>query len=78
ASSVMGLVKSGATGLLSLGGGLALLLMLGAGAWYTMYQNQEKARQSAREYANQFDEIKEKTSKMSLPELDSYRSQTVS
>lgn len=51
--------------------------MLGAGARYTMYQNQEQARQSAREYANQIDEIKEKTSKMSLPELDSNRSQTV-
>ena len=77
ATSVMGLVKSGATGLLSLVGGLPGLLMLGAGAWYTMYQNQEQARQSAREYANQIDEIKEKTSKMSLPELDSNRSQTV-
>ncbi|RSB19736.1 phage tail tape measure protein [Citrobacter farmeri] len=77
ATSMMGLVKSGATGLLSLVGGLPGLLMLGAGAWYTMYQNQEQARQSAREYANQIDEIKEKTSKMSLPELDSNRSQTV-
>ncbi|MDM2917724.1 phage tail tape measure protein [Citrobacter sp. Cpo035] len=77
ATSVMGLVKSGATGLLSLVGGLPGLLMLGAGAWYTMYQNQEQARQSAREYASQIDEIKEKTSKMSLPELDSNRSQTV-
>ncbi|WP_410970992.1 phage tail tape measure protein, partial [Salmonella sp. SAL04269] len=35
ATSVMGLVKSGATGLLSLVGGLPGLLMLGAGAWYT-------------------------------------------
>lgn len=77
ATSVMGLVKSGAIGLLSLVGGLPGILMLGAGAWYTMYQNQEQARQSAREYANQIDEIKEKTSKMSLPELDSNRSQTV-
>lgn len=77
ATSVMGLVRSGATGLLSLVGGLPGLLMLGAGAWYTMYQNQEQARQSAREYANQIDEIKEKTSKMSLPELDSSRNQTV-
>ncbi|HEM8507828.1 TPA: phage tail tape measure protein [Citrobacter koseri] len=77
ATSVMGLVRSGATGLLSLVGGLPGLLMLGAGAWYTMYQNQEQARQSAREYANQIDEIKEKTSKMSLPELDNSRNQTV-
>ncbi|EHS7369328.1 phage tail tape measure protein [Salmonella enterica] len=76
-TSAMNLVKAGASGLLSLVGGIPGILMLGAGAWYTMYQNQEQARQSAREYANQIDEIKEKTSKMSLPELDSNRSQTV-
>ncbi|WP_275223062.1 phage tail tape measure protein [Citrobacter freundii] len=67
-------LMSGALGLI---GGVPGLVMLGAGAWYAMYQNQEQARQSAREYANQIDEIKEKTSKMSLPELDSNRSQTV-
>ncbi|KJM63611.1 phage tail tape measure protein, partial [Enterobacter hormaechei] len=70
ATSVLGLVKTGATGLLGLVGGLPGLLMLGAGAWYTMYQNQEQARRSAQEYAGQIDEIRQKTSKMSLTETD--------
>ncbi|MBY0633746.1 phage tail tape measure protein [Enterobacter sp. NIC22-4] len=77
ATSVLGLVKSGATGLLGLVGGLPGLLMLGAGAWYTMYQNQEQARRSAQEYAGQIDEIRHKTSKMSLTETDENRGQTV-
>lgn len=77
ATSVLGLVKTGATGLLGLVGGLPGLLMLGAGAWYTMYQNQEQARRSAQEYAGQIDEIRLKTSKMSLTETDENRGQTV-
>ncbi|MFH2166710.1 phage tail tape measure protein, partial [Enterobacter hormaechei] len=77
ATSVLGLVKTGATGLLGLVGGLPGLLMLGAGAWYTMYQNQEQARRSAQEYAGQIDEIRQKTSKMSLTETDKNRGQTV-
>jgi hypothetical protein len=31
--------------------------MLGAGAWYAMYQNQEQARQSAQEYARTISEV---------------------
>lgn len=77
ATSVLGLVKTGATGLLGLVGGLPGLLMLGAGAWYTMYQNQEQARHSAQEYAGQIDEIRQKTSQMSLTETDENRGQTV-
>ncbi|MDN9029288.1 phage tail tape measure protein [Enterobacter hormaechei] len=77
ATSVQGLVKTGATGLLGLVGGLPGLLMLGAGAWYTMYQNQEQARRSAQEYAGQIDEIRQKTSQMSLTETDENRGQTV-
>ncbi len=77
ATSVLGLVKTGATGLLGLVGGLPGLLMLGAGAWYTMYQNQEQARRSAQEYAGQIDEIRQKTSQMSLTETDENRWQTV-
>lgn len=77
ATSVLGLVKTGATGLLGLVGGLPGLLMLGAGAWYTMYQNQEQARRSAQEYVGQIDEIRQKTSKMSLTETDENRGQTV-
>ncbi|HAX4198137.1 TPA: phage tail tape measure protein [Escherichia coli] len=76
-TSVMNLFKSGATWLLSLVGGLPGILMLGAGAWYTMYQNQEQARRSAQEYASQIDEIREKTSRMSLSETDDNRGRTV-
>jgi hypothetical protein len=46
---------SGALGLI---GGVPGLVMLGAGAWYAMYQNQEQARRSAQEYS-QIDEIRE-------------------
>ncbi|MEQ1967757.1 phage tail tape measure protein [Xenorhabdus nematophila] len=49
-------------------GGLPGLLMLGAGAWYTMYQNTLQARQAAQEYASTISEIPEKIPKMSLPE----------
>lgn len=67
-------LMSGALGLI---GGIPGLVMLGAGAWYTMYQNQEQARRSAQEYAGQIDEIRQKTSKMSLTETDENRGQTV-
>ena len=39
--------------------------MLGAGAWYTWYQNQEQARQSAIQYASTLDEVVEKAKAMS-------------
>ena len=65
---------SGALGLI---GGVPGLVMLGAGAWYAMYQNQEQARRSAQEYASQIDEIREKTSRMSLSETDDNRGRTV-
>lgn len=67
-------LMSGALGLI---GGIPGLVMLGAGAWYAMYQNQEQARRSAQEYAGQIDEIRQKTSKMSLTETDENRGQTV-
>ncbi|MGZ0288451.1 phage tail tape measure protein, partial [Citrobacter freundii] len=67
-------LMSGALGLI---GGVPGLVMLGAGAWYTMYQNQEQARRSAQEYAGQIDEIRQKTSQMSLTETDENRGQTV-
>ncbi|HHW4009017.1 TPA: phage tail tape measure protein [Enterobacter hormaechei] len=67
-------LMSGALGLI---GGVPGLVMLGAGAWYTMYQNQEQARRSAQEYASQIDEIREKTSRMSLSETDDNRGRTV-
>ena len=77
ATSSMGLLRSGASGLLSLVGGIPGALLLGAGAWYTMYQQQEQARQSAQDYAEQIDQIREKTSKMSLGDIDSNRGKTV-
>ncbi|MDE1479490.1 tape measure protein [Xenorhabdus bovienii] len=57
-----------AGGMLGLVGGIPGLVMLGAMAWYTIYQNQEQARQSAQEYARTISEIPEKIPKMSLPE----------
>ncbi|HFO2333010.1 TPA: phage tail tape measure protein [Escherichia coli] len=64
-TSVGSRLLSGALGLV---GGVPGLVMLGATAWYTMYQNQEQARESARQYAATIDEIRQKTSAMSLPE----------
>lgn len=58
-------LMSGALGLV---GGVPGLVMLGAAAWYTLYQNQEQARESARQYASTIDEIAHKTPSMSLPE----------
>jgi hypothetical protein len=65
---------SGALGLI---GGVPGLVMLGAGAWYAMYQNQEQAslccpgiRQSNRRNTR-------KTSRMSLSETDDNRGRTV-
>ncbi|EFM5245259.1 phage tail tape measure protein [Escherichia coli] len=64
-TSVSSRLLSGALGLV---GGVPGLVMMGAAAWYTMYQNQEQARESARQYAATIDEIRQKTSAMSLPE----------
>lgn len=77
ATSAMGLLRSGASGLLSLVGGIPGAVLLGAGAWYTMYQNQEEARRSAQDYANTIDDVSKKTRQMSLPETESNRSQAV-
>ncbi|CAM7635083.1 Phage tail tape measure protein [Phytobacter diazotrophicus] len=77
ATSVMGLMISGGRSLLSLVGGIPGLLTLVAGGWYTAYQYQEQARQSAQDYAQQIDQIRDKTSKMSLGDADSNRGKTV-
>lgn len=63
-------------GALGLVGGVPGLVMLGAAAWYTMYQNQEQARESARQYAATIDEIRQKTSAMSLPEASDNEEKT--
>ncbi|QHG42681.1 phage tail tape measure protein [Escherichia coli] len=56
--------------------GVAGLVMLGAAAWYTLYQNQEQARESARQYALTIDEIAHKTPSMSLPEASDNEGRT--
>lgn len=62
---------------LGLIGGVPGLVMLGAGAWYAMYQSQEQARQSAQEYARTIDQVSQKTRSMSLPEADDNRRKTI-
>lgn len=59
-------LMSGALGLI---GGVPGLVMLGAGAWYAMYQNQEQARQSAIQYASTLDGVVEKAKEMSEIQL---------
>ncbi|MFQ7389922.1 MAG: tape measure protein, partial [Escherichia sp.] len=63
-------------GALGLVGGIPGLVLLGAGAWYTMYQNQEQARLSAQEYAKTIDAVREKTKSMSLPEVSDNENKT--
>lgn len=65
ATSVGSRLLGGALGLV---GGIPGLVMLGAGAWYTMYQKQEQARQSALEYAATIDQVRASLNKMTLPE----------
>ncbi|UFZ54092.1 phage tail tape measure protein [Escherichia coli] len=66
-------LMSGALGLV---GGVPGLVMLGAAAWYTLYQNQEQAGESARQYALTIDEIAHKTPSMSLPEASDNEGRT--
>lgn len=63
-------------GTLGLVGGIPGLVLLGAGAWYTMYQNQEQARLSAQDYAKTIDGVREKTKSMSLPEVSDNEAKT--
>lgn len=69
ATSAMSLVRSGAANLLSLVGGIPGALMLGAGAWYMMYQKQEQARESALQYANTINEVRDSLKTMSVTQL---------
>lgn len=64
------------SGFLGLVGGIPGLVMLGAGAWYAMYQRQEQARESARAYMNTLDDVKNAAPKMSLPEVTDNANQT--
>lgn len=58
-------LMSGALGLV---GGIPGLVMLGAGAWYAVYQNQEQARKSAQEYASTIQEVSDRSKTMTLTE----------
>ncbi len=59
-------LMSGALGLV---GGIPGMVLLAAGAWYTMYQNQEQARQSALQYASTLDDVVEKAKDMNPAQL---------
>ncbi|KHN50726.1 phage tail tape measure protein [Pectobacterium fontis] len=59
-------LMSGALGLV---GGVPGLLMLGAGAWYYMYQKQEQARESAIQYAGTLDDVVAKSKEMNIAQL---------
>ncbi|RBP57324.1 tape measure protein [Brenneria salicis] len=59
-------------GLKSLGGmlgGIPSIVMLGATAWYAVYQQQEQARQSAIQYAGTLDDIVAKSKEMNVLQL---------
>lgn len=68
-------IMSGALGVI---GGVPGLVMLGAGAWYAMYQKQEQARASAIQYLSTLEQVRATASKMSLPEVDENRGKTIS
>lgn len=63
-------------GALGLIGGVPGLVMLGAGAWYAMYQNQEQARRSAQEYASTIEEVRSSTKNLSLSETTDNQAKT--
>lgn len=62
-TSVTSTIGRGLSGVLSLVGGLPGAIMLGAGAWYAVKQQQDAAHQSALEYANALDDIAARTKK---------------
>ncbi|WP_425032018.1 phage tail tape measure protein [Pantoea brenneri] len=62
------------SGVLGLVGGIPGLVMLGAGAWYTMYQRQEQARESAQAYISTLADVKKAAPTMSLPEVSDTQS----
>ncbi|MDN4356982.1 phage tail tape measure protein [Citrobacter portucalensis] len=55
----------------SLIGGIPGAVMLGAAAWYYVYQKQEQARESALQYANTIDTVRESLYKMSSVQIGS-------
>ncbi|SUC35811.1 Phage-related minor tail protein [Providencia rustigianii] len=67
-TSVTSTITRGFSGLLSLVGGLPGAIMLGAGAWYAVKQQQDAAHRSALEYAGALDEVAKRTKGMTLTE----------
>jgi hypothetical protein len=65
ATSVIGIMRSGAYGLVVFGWRYPRYADAGCRVAGTAYQYQEQARQSAQDYARQIDQIRDKTSKMS-------------
>ncbi|MGC8423250.1 phage tail tape measure protein [Mixta calida] len=61
---------------LGLVGGIPGLVMLGAGAWFAMYQRQEQARESAKAYMSTLEEVKSAAPRMALPEISDNENQT--
>lgn len=72
-TSIGGRLLGSLTGLV--GGPVGMVLTLAA-TWYTLYQNQEQARRSAQEYANTIDDVRSKTSGMTLSDASDNEGKT--
>ncbi|MDU2939138.1 MAG: phage tail tape measure protein [Enterobacteriaceae bacterium] len=70
-TSTTALLRRGASALGSLVGGIPGALMLGATAWYMIYQSQERARESAIKYADTLDQVRDALSQMSVTQVNS-------
>lgn len=68
-NAMTSITRTAWAGVSSLFGGIPGILMLGAGAWYAWYQNQEQARQSAIQYASTLNGVVEKAKEMSEIQL---------
>lgn len=67
-NSVSSLASRAGTSLLNVMGGLPGIIALGGAAMYGLYQHQENARKSAREYGETINQIAAKIEEMRLPE----------
>lgn len=67
-NTVSSLAARAGSALLGVMGGLPGIIALGGAAMYGLYQHQENARQSAREYGETINQIAEKIESMKLPE----------
>lgn len=68
-TSSWALLGKGVSGMLSIVGGVPGAVMLGVGAWYAVYQSQERARESAAQYANTIDQVKDNLKSMSQVQI---------